>query len=186
MREGLRTLRDAGDTTTFEGMDPDGPLPPFVTADENLAAAVDAAGVHRAEDGRARAHATQITTDGPFFALSNNVGTTAWGIEFYRIVKGQRGELDEDGLETDLFAGVGVKVARRRRGRRSCCWLVPSPASRSVALHHYWWGLLLARRRDRGALATPSRRAGGRGCRSRSAGSRSSAGWPSRATRATT
>src|SRR5690348_6981629 len=30
MREGLRTLREAGDTTTFEGMDPDGPLPPFM------------------------------------------------------------------------------------------------------------------------------------------------------------
>ena len=54
MREGLRMLREAGDTTTFEGMDPDGPLPPFVTADENLAAAVDAAGLPRAEDGRAR------------------------------------------------------------------------------------------------------------------------------------
>ena len=27
-------LREAGDTTTFEGMDPDGPLPPFVTPDE--------------------------------------------------------------------------------------------------------------------------------------------------------
>ena len=38
-----------------------------------------------------RAHATQITTDGPFFALSNNVGSVAWGIEFYRIVKGQPG-----------------------------------------------------------------------------------------------
>ena len=31
MREGLRLLREAGDTTSFEGMDPDGPLPPFVT-----------------------------------------------------------------------------------------------------------------------------------------------------------
>src|SRR5690349_12806684 len=29
MRAGLRALREAGDTTTFEGMDPDGPLPHF-------------------------------------------------------------------------------------------------------------------------------------------------------------
>ncbi|HWU32191.1 MAG TPA: N-acetyl-1-D-myo-inositol-2-amino-2-deoxy-alpha-D-glucopyranoside deacetylase, partial [Marmoricola sp.] len=29
MREGLRMLRAAGDTTSFEGMDPDGPMPPF-------------------------------------------------------------------------------------------------------------------------------------------------------------
>ncbi len=27
MRAGLRALRDAGDATSFEGMDPDGPLP---------------------------------------------------------------------------------------------------------------------------------------------------------------
>ena len=53
MRAGLRALRDAGDTTSFEGMDPDGPLPHFVTPDENLAAGVDATGVRREEDGRA-------------------------------------------------------------------------------------------------------------------------------------
>src|SRR4029079_5902706 len=32
-RESPRAIRAAGDTTTFEGMDPDGPLPPFVTSD---------------------------------------------------------------------------------------------------------------------------------------------------------
>ena len=64
------------------------------------------AGLPRPEDGRARRARHPDPTDGPFFALSNNVGTTAWGIEHYRIAKGQRGELNEDGLETDLFAGV--------------------------------------------------------------------------------
>ena len=34
LREGLRALRASGDTTAFEGMDPDGPLPPFVVADD--------------------------------------------------------------------------------------------------------------------------------------------------------
>ena len=106
MRAGLRSLRDAGDTTTFEGMDPDGPLPPFVTSDENLAAMVDAQDFHEHKMAALAAHKTQITTDGPFFALSNNVGATAWGIEYYRLAKGARGELNEDGLETDLFAGV--------------------------------------------------------------------------------
>ena len=75
-------------------------------ADENLAAAVDAQERVEQKLDALRAHATQVTTDGPFFALSNNVGSTAWGIEYYRIVKGVRGELDEDGLETDLFAGL--------------------------------------------------------------------------------
>ena len=106
MRAGLRSLRDSGDTTTFEGMDPDGPLPPFVTSDENLAAMVDAQDFHEQKMAALAAHKTQITTDGPFFALSNNVGATAWGIEYYRLAKGSLGELNEDGLETDLFAGV--------------------------------------------------------------------------------
>jgi N-acetyl-1-D-myo-inositol-2-amino-2-deoxy-alpha-D-glucopyranoside deacetylase len=106
MRSALRALREAGDTTAFEGMDPDGPLPPFITADENLAAVVDAQEYVDQKLAAMRAHATQITTDGPFFALSNNVGNVAWGLEFFRIAKGERGELNADGLETDLFAGL--------------------------------------------------------------------------------
>ncbi len=106
MRDGLRALRAAGDTTSFEGMDPDGPLPYFVTADEDLAAAVDGTAYVEQKLAAMRAHATQIATDGPFFALSNNVGSVAWGVEYFRIAKGTRGELNEDGLETDLFAGL--------------------------------------------------------------------------------
>ena len=41
-----------------------------------------------------------------FFALSNNVGSQAWGVEFYRLVAGSLGPVGEDGLEADLFAGV--------------------------------------------------------------------------------
>jgi len=106
MRAGLRALRDAGDTTSFEGMDPDGPLPPFITPDENLAAEVDAQEHVEQKMAALAAHATQITTDGPFFALSNNVGSAAWGVEFFRIAKGQRGPLNDAGLESDLFAGL--------------------------------------------------------------------------------
>jgi N-acetyl-1-D-myo-inositol-2-amino-2-deoxy-alpha-D-glucopyranoside deacetylase len=106
MRAGLRSLRDAGDTTSFEGMDPDGPLPPFVTADENLAAVVDGNAHVEKKMEALRSYPTQITLDGPFFALSNNKGNEMWGDEYFRIVKGERGELNSDGLETDLFAGV--------------------------------------------------------------------------------
>jgi N-acetyl-1-D-myo-inositol-2-amino-2-deoxy-alpha-D-glucopyranoside deacetylase len=53
-----------------------------------------------------RAHATQIAVDGPFFALSNNIGQEVWGSEFFRIAKGRRGPTNADGLETDLFAGL--------------------------------------------------------------------------------
>jgi N-acetyl-1-D-myo-inositol-2-amino-2-deoxy-alpha-D-glucopyranoside deacetylase len=106
MRAGLRALRDAGDTTTFEGMDPDGDLGPFVTPDADLAAAVDGTEFVERKMAALAAHATQITTDGPFFALSNNLGNRVWSTEFYRIAKGTPGEPGEDGLETDLFAGL--------------------------------------------------------------------------------
>jgi N-acetyl-1-D-myo-inositol-2-amino-2-deoxy-alpha-D-glucopyranoside deacetylase len=106
MRAGLKALRDAGDTTTFEGMDPDGELGPFVTRDEDLAAVVDGAEFVDRKMAALAAHATQITTDGPFFALSNNLGNRVWSTEFYRIAKGTPGEPGDDGLETDLFAGL--------------------------------------------------------------------------------
>ncbi|MGZ4466649.1 MAG: N-acetyl-1-D-myo-inositol-2-amino-2-deoxy-alpha-D-glucopyranoside deacetylase [Nocardioides sp.] len=106
MRQGLRALRDAGDTTSFEGMDPDGPLPFFAIPDADLSAAVDAQDHVDRKMAALGAHATQITMDGPFFALSNNVGSTAWGIEYFRIAKGQQGPLGPDGVETDLFAGL--------------------------------------------------------------------------------
>jgi N-acetyl-1-D-myo-inositol-2-amino-2-deoxy-alpha-D-glucopyranoside deacetylase len=106
MRASLRALRAAGDTTSFEGMDPDGPLPPFVTADENLSAGIDGSAYVEQKMAAMRAYPTQITLDGPFFALSNNEGNEMWGEEFFRIVKGRRGELGADGLESDLFAGI--------------------------------------------------------------------------------
>jgi N-acetyl-1-D-myo-inositol-2-amino-2-deoxy-alpha-D-glucopyranoside deacetylase len=54
-----------------------------------------------------RAHASQISVDGPFFALSNNLGLSVWGDEYYTLVKGQVSPpLDENGRELDLFAGI--------------------------------------------------------------------------------
>ena len=106
MRESLRALRAAGDTTTFEGMDPEGQLPPFVTSDDNLSACIDGSDHLVKKMDAMRAYPTQIQLDGPFFALSNNEGNQMWGAEYFRIVKGQLGELGADGLETDLFAGI--------------------------------------------------------------------------------
>jgi N-acetyl-1-D-myo-inositol-2-amino-2-deoxy-alpha-D-glucopyranoside deacetylase len=106
MREGLRALRAAGDSTSFEGMDPDGPLPPFMVTDDQLSAVVEADDFADAKIRAMRAHATQIAVDGPFFALSNNLGNRVWGTEFYRLAKGVPGPTNDDGLETDLFAGL--------------------------------------------------------------------------------
>jgi N-acetyl-1-D-myo-inositol-2-amino-2-deoxy-alpha-D-glucopyranoside deacetylase len=106
LRDGLRSLRDAGDSTTFEGMDPEGPLPPFAVEDEVITAAVDGNAHVEQKLAAMRAHATQIAVDGPFFALSNNLGNEVWGTEFYRLAKGRPGPRGEHGWETDLFAGL--------------------------------------------------------------------------------
>jgi N-acetyl-1-D-myo-inositol-2-amino-2-deoxy-alpha-D-glucopyranoside deacetylase len=58
-----------------------------------------------------QAHGTQIAVDGPFFALSNNVGLQVWGNEYYTLVKGAKHPpLNEKGYETDLFAGVSGRT----------------------------------------------------------------------------
>jgi N-acetyl-1-D-myo-inositol-2-amino-2-deoxy-alpha-D-glucopyranoside deacetylase len=106
LRDGLRRMREAGDTTTFEGLDPDSDLP-MATPDELVTTAVDATDHVDAKMAAMRAHATQIALDGPFFALSNNLGNEVWGVEHYRLVKGlPDGERDANGRETDLFAGI--------------------------------------------------------------------------------
>ena len=105
-REGLRKLRDAGDETTFEGMDPDGYLPPFFLPDSDITTEVDASDHIEQKMAALAAHATQIATDGPFFALSNNEGQLVWGREMYRLVKGRLGPTADNGWESDLFAGV--------------------------------------------------------------------------------
>ena len=54
-----------------------------------------------------KAHLTQISVDGPFFALSNYLGLQVWGDEYYTLVRGEKTEpFDENGRERDLFAGV--------------------------------------------------------------------------------
>ena len=76
--------------------------------DEVVTTAIDASRFGAAKMAALAQHATQITVDGPFFALSNNIGREVMGIEYFRLVEGKpAGERDADGRETDLFAGVG-------------------------------------------------------------------------------
>ena len=53
-----------------------------------------------------RAHRSQIAVDGPFFALSNNVGQRAFGVEHFVLARGERGPgTGSHGREDDLFGG---------------------------------------------------------------------------------
>jgi N-acetyl-1-D-myo-inositol-2-amino-2-deoxy-alpha-D-glucopyranoside deacetylase len=104
-RVGLQAIRDTGDTTTFAGMDPND-LPPMITEDELLDAVVSAPEHIPAKLAAMKAHRTQITEDGEFFAGGLDVSALVWGSEHYRLVKGVRGPVGESGLEEDLFAGL--------------------------------------------------------------------------------
>ena len=106
MRESIRILRESGDTTTFEGMEPDSDMRPFATPDDQLAAIVEDEGMFQRKMDAMRAHRTQIASDGFFFAMGDSVGTAFWATEYYRIAKGVPGPVNGDGLETDLFAGL--------------------------------------------------------------------------------
>jgi N-acetyl-1-D-myo-inositol-2-amino-2-deoxy-alpha-D-glucopyranoside deacetylase len=104
-RATLKRLREAGDTETFAGMEPDADVGPFVTPDESISARVDGTELLDAKLDALRRHRSQVKMDGPFFAGSEN-GQSMWGVEFYRIAKGERGPEGDDGWETDLFAGL--------------------------------------------------------------------------------
>ena len=80
---------------------------PFAKPDELVTSVVKAPEYVPHKLAAMKAHATQISVDGPFFALSNNLGLSVWGDEYYTLVKGElAGPFDENGRELDLFAGV--------------------------------------------------------------------------------
>jgi N-acetyl-1-D-myo-inositol-2-amino-2-deoxy-alpha-D-glucopyranoside deacetylase len=86
-------------------MDPDDL--PFGVEDHLVTAAVDNSDhVDRKMQALAQ-HASQVQTDGGFFALSNNLGSKAMGVEYFRIAAGEpAAPFDAQGHETDLFNGV--------------------------------------------------------------------------------
>ncbi len=106
LREGIRKVRESGDATGFAELDPEGPMPPFATSDDLLTTAVEGSEYVEAKLAAMKAHATQITVDGPFFAFSNNLGNEIWSTEYYRLVKGRPSAPHAGEVETDLFAGV--------------------------------------------------------------------------------
>jgi N-acetyl-1-D-myo-inositol-2-amino-2-deoxy-alpha-D-glucopyranoside deacetylase len=107
LQQGIEAMAAAGDDTFFEGVTSADDLP-FGVPDEVVTAAVDASAFAAQKDAAMRAHPTQILVDGPFFALSNNLGLEVLGVEYYRLVQGERGPAGpgDHGWEDDLFAGL--------------------------------------------------------------------------------
>ncbi|MEU4208782.1 N-acetyl-1-D-myo-inositol-2-amino-2-deoxy-alpha-D-glucopyranoside deacetylase [Streptomyces sp. NPDC026206] len=102
LEESFARLREAGrEGAAFPGIaSPDDV--PGVVPDEEVTAALDTAAYAPVKAAAMRAHATQIAVDGPFFALSNDLGQPLFPTEYYKLVRGRAGA----GREDDLFAGV--------------------------------------------------------------------------------
>jgi N-acetyl-1-D-myo-inositol-2-amino-2-deoxy-alpha-D-glucopyranoside deacetylase len=80
---------------------------PFAKDDKFVTSLIDGNSQVEKKMAAMKAHVTQISTDGPFFALSNNLGLQVWGDEYYTLVRGEKAEpFDQNGRERDLFAGV--------------------------------------------------------------------------------
>lgn len=82
---------------------------PFAKDDELVTSVIDGNEYVHAKMDAMKAHATQIALDGPFFALSNNLGLEIWGHEYYSLVRGVKSApFDDNGRELDLFAGIQI------------------------------------------------------------------------------
>jgi N-acetyl-1-D-myo-inositol-2-amino-2-deoxy-alpha-D-glucopyranoside deacetylase len=104
IQQGIDAMKAIG--SDFMGVENADDLP-FAKDDSFVTAHIDGNGYVEEKMAAMRAHATQIAVDGPFFALSDNLGLQVWGNEYYTLVKGDKSsDLDHEGRERDLFAGI--------------------------------------------------------------------------------
>jgi N-acetyl-1-D-myo-inositol-2-amino-2-deoxy-alpha-D-glucopyranoside deacetylase len=102
LRLAFEALREMGDEAPFGVTSPEDL--PFGVPDEQVTTQVDARDYLPAKIAAMRAYPTQIAVDGHFFSLSHDAGQGAFGLEHYRLARGETGA--PGGQEDDLFAGV--------------------------------------------------------------------------------
>jgi len=109
VQRGMDAMKDQG--SEFFGAENVDDLP-FVKDDSFVSAVIHAPNQVDKKMAAMKAHATQISLDGPFFALSNNLGVQVFGDEYYTLVKGEKSgainPVSTDNLEQDLFAGIEI------------------------------------------------------------------------------
>ncbi len=104
IEQGIEAMKGTGNQ--FFGVDKAEDFP-FAQPDELVSTVIDAEQYAERKMQAMKAHPTQISVDGPFFALSDNLGFKVWGQEFYRLVHGVKGsDTNADGREIDLFSGI--------------------------------------------------------------------------------
>jgi len=99
IRAGIEALRQTQPDNEFAQMNPDDL--PFAVDDELITTVIAGEQYLPQKLAALRAHGTQVSVDGGFFALADNVGSQAFGTEYFRLVRGTGSD-----QETDLFAGV--------------------------------------------------------------------------------
>jgi N-acetyl-1-D-myo-inositol-2-amino-2-deoxy-alpha-D-glucopyranoside deacetylase len=105
---GIEAMKDS--ETSFFGVEKAEDFP-FAKPDEEVTTVISNDSLIDKKMEAMKAHATQITVDGPFFALSNQIGAKVWGLEFYTLVYGEKSlPFDENGREIDLFAGIEAGI----------------------------------------------------------------------------
>jgi N-acetyl-1-D-myo-inositol-2-amino-2-deoxy-alpha-D-glucopyranoside deacetylase len=80
---------------------------PFGVPDRDVTTEIDVSGYLGVKLAAMRAHATQISVDGRFYALSDNVGQLALRHEYFTLLAGPRGKgTGPADREDDLFGGL--------------------------------------------------------------------------------
>lgn len=99
IQTGIEALREHDPEHEFAQMDPDDI--PFAVDDALITTVIAGEEFLPSKLAALRAHGTQVNVDGGFFALADNVGSQAFGTEYFRLVRGT-----QQANETDLFAGI--------------------------------------------------------------------------------
>jgi N-acetyl-1-D-myo-inositol-2-amino-2-deoxy-alpha-D-glucopyranoside deacetylase len=111
LQRGIDLMRERGEEL-FEGITSAADIP-FAVDDEEITARIDGDEFVGRKMDAMRAHATQMTVDGFFFALADGLGQEVWASEHFILARGEAGPRDEaTGWESDLFAGLPAEEAR--------------------------------------------------------------------------
>ena len=107
MKQAIEMLKAQGISNEFTEMNLD--EMPFFVEDSVVTTRVNAGAFTQQKVAALAAHVTQVdVTSGPFGAMIA-FGGENFGVEHYRLVAGEKGDVDPDtGWETDLFSGIDL------------------------------------------------------------------------------
>jgi N-acetyl-1-D-myo-inositol-2-amino-2-deoxy-alpha-D-glucopyranoside deacetylase len=111
LQRGIDLMREKG-AELFEGVTSAADIP-FAVEDSVITARIDGEDLVGRKMDAMRAHATQMTVDGFFFALADGLGQQVWAREHFTLARGEAGPRQADtGWESDLFAGLPIGSGR--------------------------------------------------------------------------